>query len=115
MQDNLSGKLQYMQPYLDGVTNPLNRTFRAGCFNSQKLSPVFTGGPGADEVPPVWIDRVGLKANITEVCIKLKTSCYFMSKKVCLPFFTFIIVLIVDITELHYKKQIHVWTGDRAD
>ncbi|KAG0479790.1 hypothetical protein HPP92_010648 [Vanilla planifolia] len=30
------------------------------------MSPVFTGGPGVDEVPPIWIDRVGFKANITE-------------------------------------------------
>ncbi|CAL9184843.1 unnamed protein product [Musa hybrid cultivar] len=65
-QDDLSFKLDYVHPYLDGVTNPRNRTFRVSCFNSRKLSPVFTGGPGADEVPPVWIDRAGFKANITE-------------------------------------------------
>ncbi|XP_072983848.1 protein TOC75-3, chloroplastic [Typha latifolia] len=65
-QDDLSFKLEYVHPYLDGVYNPRNRTFRTSCFNSRKLSPVFTGGPGADEVPPIWIDRVGLKANITE-------------------------------------------------
>ncbi|XP_008803105.2 protein TOC75-3, chloroplastic-like [Phoenix dactylifera] len=65
-QDDLSFKLEYVHPYVDGVYNPRNRTFRASCFNNRKLSPVFTGGPGADEVPPVWIDRVGLKANITE-------------------------------------------------
>ena len=56
-----------MHPYLDGVYNPRNRTFRASCFNSRKLSPVFTGGPGVDEVPAIWVDRAGLKANITEV------------------------------------------------
>ncbi|XP_038980013.1 protein TOC75-3, chloroplastic-like isoform X1 [Phoenix dactylifera] len=65
-QDDLSFKLEYVHPYVDGVYNPRNRTFRASCFNSRKLSPVFTGGPGVDEVPPVWIDRVGFKANITE-------------------------------------------------
>ncbi|XP_074592013.1 protein TOC75-3, chloroplastic-like [Curcuma longa] len=65
-QDDLSFKLDYAHPYLDGVTNPRNRTFRVSCFNSRKLSPVFTGGPGADEVPPVWIDRMGMKANVTE-------------------------------------------------
>ncbi|KAG6535271.1 protein TOC75-3, chloroplastic-like [Zingiber officinale] len=65
-QDDLSFKIDYVHPYVDGVTNPRNRTFRASCFNSRKLSPVFTGGPGADEVPPVWIDRAGIKANITE-------------------------------------------------
>jgi hypothetical protein len=56
-----------VHPYIDGVLNPKNRTFRTSCFNSRKLSPVFTGGPGSDEVPPIWIDRVGCKANITEV------------------------------------------------
>ncbi|RWW64562.1 hypothetical protein BHE74_00028206 [Ensete ventricosum] len=56
-QDDLSFKLEYVHPYLDGVTNTRNRTFRTSCFNSRKLSPVFTGGPGVDEVPPVWIDR----------------------------------------------------------
>ncbi|XP_077251179.1 translocon at the outer envelope membrane of chloroplasts 75-III [Tasmannia lanceolata] len=65
-QDDLAFKLEYVHPYLDGVYNPRNRTFRTSCFNSRKLSPVFTGGPGADEVPPIWIDRVGFKANITE-------------------------------------------------
>ncbi|KAG0479867.1 hypothetical protein HPP92_010489 [Vanilla planifolia] len=65
-QDDLSFKFEYVHPYIDGVTDPRNRTFRASCFNSRKMSPVFTGGPGVDEVPPIWIDRVGFKANITE-------------------------------------------------
>ncbi|CAA7406347.1 unnamed protein product [Spirodela intermedia] len=65
-QDDLSFKLEYVHPYLDGLYSSRNRTFRTSCFNSRKLSPVFTGGPGMDEVPPIWIDRVGVKANITE-------------------------------------------------
>ncbi|XAR60640.1 hypothetical protein NMG60_11034095 [Bertholletia excelsa] len=65
-QDDLSFKLEYVHPYLDGIYNPRNRTFKASCFNSRKLSPVFTGGPGVDEVPPIWVDRAGVKANITE-------------------------------------------------
>ncbi|KDP42219.1 hypothetical protein JCGZ_02949 [Jatropha curcas] len=65
-QDDLAFKLEYVHPYLDGVYNPRNRTLRASCFNSRKLSPVFTGGPGVDDVPPIWVDRAGLKANITE-------------------------------------------------
>ncbi|XP_042512236.1 protein TOC75-3, chloroplastic-like [Macadamia integrifolia] len=65
-QDDLAFKLEYVHPYLDGVYNPRNRTFRASCFNSRKLSPVFTGGPGIEEVPPIWVDRAGFKANITE-------------------------------------------------
>ncbi|XP_021740587.1 protein TOC75-3, chloroplastic-like isoform X2 [Chenopodium quinoa] len=48
------------------VYSPKNRTFRTSCFNSRKLSPVFTGGIGLDEVPPIWVDRSGVKANITE-------------------------------------------------
>ncbi|KAF7823697.1 protein TOC75-3, chloroplastic-like [Senna tora] len=65
-QDDLAFKLEYAHPYLDGVYNPNNRTLRVSCFNSRKLSPVFTGGPGVDEVPPIWVDRAGVKANITE-------------------------------------------------
>ncbi|TYH93676.1 hypothetical protein ES332_A13G270100v1 [Gossypium tomentosum] len=65
-QDDLAFKLEYVHPYLDGVYNPRNRTLRANCFNSRKLSPVFTGGPGVDEVPPIWVDRAGVKFNITE-------------------------------------------------
>lgn len=65
-QDDLAFKLEYVHPYLDGVYNPRNRTLRVSCFNSRKLSPVFTGGPGVDEVPPIWVDRAGVKANITE-------------------------------------------------
>lgn len=66
-QDDLAFKLEYVHPYLDGVYDPSNRTLRVSCFNSRKLSPVFTGGPGVDEVPPIWVDRAGVKANITEV------------------------------------------------
>ncbi|CAN8277993.1 unnamed protein product [Cochlearia groenlandica] len=65
-QDDLSFKLEYVHPYLDGVYNPRNRTFKTSCFNSRKLSPIFTGGPGVEEVPPIWVDRAGMKANITE-------------------------------------------------
>ncbi|MCL7035521.1 hypothetical protein MKW94_027988 [Papaver nudicaule] len=65
-QDDLAFKFEYVHPYLDGVKDPRNRTFRSSCFNSRKLSPVFTGGPGVDEVPPIWVDRAGVKANITE-------------------------------------------------
>ncbi|KAL6519605.1 putative translocon at the outer envelope membrane of chloroplasts 75-III [Orobanche minor] len=64
--DDLAFKLEYVHPYVDGVYNPRNRTFRSSCFNSRKLSPVFTGGPGIEEVPPIWVDRAGVKANITE-------------------------------------------------
>ncbi|XP_004507162.1 protein TOC75, chloroplastic [Cicer arietinum] len=65
-QDDLAFKMEYAHPYLDGVHNPRNRTLRVNCFNSRKLSPVFTGGPGVDEVPSIWVDRAGVKTNITE-------------------------------------------------
>ncbi|RHN76121.1 putative chloroplast envelope protein translocase, IAP75 [Medicago truncatula] len=65
-QDDLAFKMEYAHPYFDGVDNPRNRTLHVSCFNSRKLSPVFTGGPGLDEVPPIWVDRGGVKANITE-------------------------------------------------
>jgi IAP75 family protein translocase len=66
-QDDLSFKLEYVHPYLDGVDDrSKNRTFKTSCFNTRKLSPVFVAGPNMDEAPPVWIDRVGFKANITE-------------------------------------------------
>eukprot|EP01018_Ginkgo_biloba_P038195 Gb_37992 [translate_table: standard] len=65
-QDDLGFKMEYVHPYWDGVWDPRNRTFRASCFNSRKLSPVFTGGPGLEEVPAIWVDRAGFKANITE-------------------------------------------------
>ncbi|KMT05197.1 hypothetical protein BVRB_7g173430 [Beta vulgaris subsp. vulgaris] len=65
-QDDLAFKFEYVHPYVDGVYNLRNRTFRASCFNSRKLSPVFTGGPGLEEVPPIWVDRSGVKANFTE-------------------------------------------------
>ncbi|WVZ66444.1 hypothetical protein U9M48_015657 [Paspalum notatum var. saurae] len=66
-QDDLSFRLEYAHPYLDGVEDrSRNRTFKASCFNIRKLSPVFVAGPNMDEAPPVWIDRVGFKANITE-------------------------------------------------
>ena len=72
LQDDLSFKLEYVHPYLDGVDDrSKNRTFNTSCFNTRKLSPVFVAGPNMDEAPPVWIDRVGFKANITEVCTTL--------------------------------------------
>ncbi|CAA2992284.1 TOC75-3, chloroplastic-like [Olea europaea subsp. europaea] len=60
-----SFKFEYVHPFLDGVHNPRNRTFHASCFNSLKSSPVFTSGPEVD-LPPLWVDRAGVKANITE-------------------------------------------------
>nr|VDD32692.1 unnamed protein product [Brassica oleracea] len=66
-EDDLAFKLEYVHPHVDGVNNPRNRVFKTSAFNSRKLSPVFTGGPGFEElVSPLLVDRVGVKANITE-------------------------------------------------
>lgn len=67
MQDDLAFKLEYVHPYFDGLSDPRNRILRTSCFNSRKLSPVFSGGPGVDEVPQIWVDRAGIKTTITEV------------------------------------------------
>ncbi|CAL9232116.1 unnamed protein product [Arabidopsis halleri] len=64
--DDLLSKLEYVR-CLDGDKNPRNRTFKTSFFNSRKLSPVFTGGPGFEEVvPPMFLARDCLKATITE-------------------------------------------------
>ncbi|CAM0874462.1 unnamed protein product [Alopecurus aequalis] len=76
-QDDLSFKIEYKHPYLDGVEDrSRNRTFKTSCFNTRKLSPVFLAGPNMDDAPPIWVDRVGIKANITENLTKQSTFTY---------------------------------------
>ncbi|KAL5224565.1 hypothetical protein ABZP36_011204 [Zizania latifolia] len=54
-------------PYLDGMDDrSKSHTFKTSCFNTRKLSSVFIAGLNMDEAPPVWVDRVGFKANITD-------------------------------------------------
>ncbi|CAO2148412.1 unnamed protein product [Urochloa humidicola] len=66
-KDDLSFLFEYEHPYLDGVENlSRNRTFKTSFFNTRKLSPIFVAGPSMEAAPPIWIDRVGFKANITE-------------------------------------------------
>ena len=38
----------------------------ATLFNGRKVCGVFTPGPGGEEVPAVWVDRMGAKVGITE-------------------------------------------------
>ncbi|GFQ04988.1 protein toc75-3 chloroplastic [Phtheirospermum japonicum] len=64
-EDDIDFNFDYTHPYLDGIDNRRNRTFRATCFNTRKLSPVFRGATGADDIP-IWVDRKGIKATITE-------------------------------------------------
>ncbi|KAM3312060.1 hypothetical protein ACQJBY_032201 [Aegilops geniculata] len=76
-QDDVSFKLEYTHPYLDGVEDrSRNRVFKASCFNTKKLSPVFVAGPNMDDAPPIWVDRVGIKANITENLTKQSKFTY---------------------------------------
>uniref|UniRef100_I1R3G3 Uncharacterized protein n=1 Tax=Oryza glaberrima TaxID=4538 RepID=I1R3G3_ORYGL len=76
-EDDLSFKLEYAHPYLDGVDNrSRNRTFKISCFNSRKLSPIFVAGPNMYEAPPMWVDRIGFKANITESFTKQSKFTY---------------------------------------
>ncbi|RLM69585.1 hypothetical protein C2845_PM17G05930 [Panicum miliaceum] len=65
--NDLSFNFEYEHPYLDGVENrSRNRAFKTSFFNTRKLSPVIVAGPSMEPVPPLWIDRVGYKANVTE-------------------------------------------------
>lgn len=75
-QDDLAFRFEYVHPYLDGVNNPRNRVLRASCFNMRKLSPTFTGAPGVHDVPPIWVDRSGVKAVITEDITKQSKFTY---------------------------------------
>lgn len=79
LQDDLGFKAEYVHPHVDGVDDPRNRTFRASCFNSRKLSAVFTGGPGVEDVPSVWVDRAGFKANLTEVSSSFYPRFFYIS------------------------------------
>ncbi|KAK7257826.1 hypothetical protein RIF29_32077 [Crotalaria pallida] len=65
-EDDLAFKFEYTQPYFDGVHDPSNRILRVSCFTGRKKGPVFTGGPDMDHVLEMWVDRTGVKANITK-------------------------------------------------
>ncbi|CAL4994175.1 unnamed protein product [Urochloa decumbens] len=76
-KDDLSFHFEYEHPYLDGVENlSKNRSFKTSFFNTRKLSPIFVAGPGMEAAPPIWIDRVGFKANITEKFTQQSTLTY---------------------------------------
>ncbi|KAI3473899.1 hypothetical protein Pfo_028091 [Paulownia fortunei] len=52
-QDDLAFKLEYVHPYVDGVYDPRNRTFRASCFNSRKLKKFPLYGLTELELKPI--------------------------------------------------------------
>jgi hypothetical protein len=60
-------RLEYVHPYMGSTQNPYNHTLRVGAFSKRKLSAMFADGESSDTSPGVWIDRAGIKANITEV------------------------------------------------
>lgn len=53
--------------YVDGIDDFCNWMFCVSCFNSWKLSVVFIGGLGMEDVFLVWVDWVGFKVNLIEV------------------------------------------------
>lgn len=59
-------RLEYVHPYMGSTQNPYNHTLRVGAFSKRKLSAMFADGESSDTSPGVWIDRAGIKANITE-------------------------------------------------
>eukprot|EP00898_Chlorokybus_atmophyticus_P002019 jgi/Chlat1/2818/Chrsp187S02966 len=64
--DDLGFKVDYAHPYLRGSGDEDRTALRVSAFNSRKLSPVFIGGPGVEDVPSVWVDRVGVKGQLTQ-------------------------------------------------
>ena len=58
--------LPLLQPYLYGLDDPKRTRLTATLFNGRKVCGVFTPGPSGEEVPAVWVDRMGAKVGITE-------------------------------------------------
>ncbi|GKD74714.1 protein TOC75-3, chloroplastic, partial [Tanacetum coccineum] len=64
--DDLAFKIEYVHPYLDGVSNSQNRTLRTSYSTKRKINHVFTGRLGVGIVPPIYVDQDVIEANITE-------------------------------------------------
>lgn len=64
--DDLGFRVDYRHPYIYGADDPNRAALGVTAFNSRKLSGVFTPGPGGDEVPAVWVDRMGGKVSVHE-------------------------------------------------
>ena len=62
----LHTQADYRHPYLFGDDDPNRTALGVTAFNSRKLSGVFTPGPGGDEVPAIWVDRMGGKISLHE-------------------------------------------------
>ncbi|CAG9467845.1 unnamed protein product [Pedinophyceae sp. YPF-701] len=67
-QDDLGFNVTYKRPYLLGHDDPRRTNLSVTAFNGRKLSATFTPGPtmNQQEVPQVWIDRVGAKVTVAE-------------------------------------------------
>merc|ERR1711976_563565 len=61
--DDLGFKVVLEQPYFFGTEDPNKRSLCLIATNTRKLSSVFMPKPGI-EIPPVFIDRTGLKASL---------------------------------------------------
>ena len=64
--DDLGFRVEWRRPGIRGPGDPKAAALSLAAFNSRRLSPVFTPGPGGDEVPPIFLDRVGAKLALTE-------------------------------------------------
>jgi len=65
-QDDLGFKAEYVHPYFWSPTDPNKAALNVLAFNSRKLSPTFTSGSPREQVPPVFVDRQGVKVGISE-------------------------------------------------
>ena len=64
--DDMSYRFAYSVPYMNGLDDPKRTKLTATLFNARKLCGVFTPGPSGEEVPPVWVDRLGAKVAVSE-------------------------------------------------
>lgn len=64
--DDLSYRFVFSQPYLHGLDDPKKTRLSATVFNARKLCGVFTPGPSGEDVPSVWVDRMGAKVALEE-------------------------------------------------
>ena len=63
--DDLGFKVDLRRPYVFGTEDPKKTSLAATAFNARKLSSVFLSN-GGTEVPPVWVDRAGVKVGLSE-------------------------------------------------
>lgn len=62
--DDLSFRVEYKAPYVWGSNDPNKAALTVSAFNARKISGVYSSP--SEEVPPVWVDRMGAKLAISE-------------------------------------------------